>query len=284
MTATRLYRIAVVLQLLQLLLLFAAGHTMGLTGFKPPSPEGLAVPDAMDAVPFDLKGSKFTCGRFHRGFGLTVAVYLVFSLPYFFLAPALFSGLVVLCLAGAAWLVRGQGCSTGSAGDVGRGVRLRGDMPRRQVAEHDEQQAGCRGQREDEAERARRVLAIDDVRHHLQAEADDDEAGAGRDDRHHRAGAEARSEPQRQRCDDGEDRRARIPAEAEPRAHGRQHERAAAEGDDVAERRAERAHRTTCRAARVVMSASGRPGVLMPARRAPDGPRPTRAARARRSG
>jgi hypothetical protein len=32
------------------------------------------------------------------------------------------------------------------------------------------------------------------------------------------------------------------------------------------------------------MSASGRPGVLMPARRAPDGPRPTRAARARRSG
>ncbi len=38
MSPTLLYRIAAAL-----LLLFAAGHTLGFLAFKPPSPEGLAV-------------------------------------------------------------------------------------------------------------------------------------------------------------------------------------------------------------------------------------------------
>ena len=135
MNATLLYRIAAVL-----LLLFAAGHTLGFLGFKPPSPEGLAVRDAMNNVVFQFKGSGYTYGNFYRGFGLTVTAYLLFSaylawhlgtlaasqpqaigilgwafaavqlaclvlsVMYFFPVPALFSGAVVLCLAWAAWL------------------------------------------------------------------------------------------------------------------------------------------------------------------------------------
>src|SRR5262252_3464241 len=74
MNATLLYRIAAVL-----LLLFAIGHTYGFLGFKPPSPEGVAVRDAMNSVSIQFKGTNFTYGNFYRGFGLTVTVYLLFA-------------------------------------------------------------------------------------------------------------------------------------------------------------------------------------------------------------
>jgi hypothetical protein len=137
MSATLLYRIAAVL-----LILFAAGHTFGFLAFRPPSQEGLAVRDAMNNVAFQFKGSSYTYGNFYKGFGLTVTVYLLFScflawhlgnvassqpqsigllgwifaatqltclilsVMYFFLLPALLSGVVVLCLAWAAWLAQ----------------------------------------------------------------------------------------------------------------------------------------------------------------------------------
>jgi hypothetical protein len=47
MKATVLYRIAS-----GLLVLFAVGHTLGFLNFKPPSPEGLAVREAMNNVHF----------------------------------------------------------------------------------------------------------------------------------------------------------------------------------------------------------------------------------------
>jgi hypothetical protein len=59
MNATLLYRIASVL-----LALFAAGHTVGFLKFKPPTPEALAVRDAMRNVHFPVGGSQFT----YRGF------------------------------------------------------------------------------------------------------------------------------------------------------------------------------------------------------------------------
>ena len=140
MNATLLYRVAAVL-----LVLFAAGHTVGFLGFKPASAEALGVRDAMESVQFDFKGSMYTYGRFYRGFGLMVTAYLLFSaflawhlsglaalrpqsigalgwafvavqlaclvlsLKYFFPLPALISAVVVACLAWAAWLVRSAG-------------------------------------------------------------------------------------------------------------------------------------------------------------------------------
>lgn len=74
MSATLLYCIAAVL-----LLLFAVGHTVGFMGFKPASPEGLAVRDAMNSVRFEFKGASHSYGGFYTGFGLTVTAYLVFS-------------------------------------------------------------------------------------------------------------------------------------------------------------------------------------------------------------
>jgi hypothetical protein len=139
MSPTLLYRIAAAL-----LLLFAAGHTLGFLAFKPPSPEGLAVRDAMNSVLFEFKGSNYSYGGFYKGFGLTVTAYLLFSaflawhlgwlastspqsigalawvfaavqlaclvlsLLYFFLVPALFSGVLVIALTWAAWLLRGE--------------------------------------------------------------------------------------------------------------------------------------------------------------------------------
>jgi len=47
MNATLLYRIASVL-----LILFAAGHTIGFLNFTPPTAEGIAVRDAMQNVQF----------------------------------------------------------------------------------------------------------------------------------------------------------------------------------------------------------------------------------------
>ncbi len=140
MNATLLYRVAAVL-----LVLFAGGHTLGFMGFKPPTAEGLAVRDAMASVHFKFQGASHSYGKFYTGFGLTVTAYLLFSaflawylgdlaasqpqsigplawafvavqlaclglsFAYFFLLPALFSGVVVICLAWAAWLLRGTG-------------------------------------------------------------------------------------------------------------------------------------------------------------------------------
>src|SRR5262249_55306937 len=69
-----LYRIAAVL-----FGVFAAGHTIGFLKFRPPTPEGLAVFDAMNHVQFEVKGSKFTYGAFYTGFGLFATLYLLFS-------------------------------------------------------------------------------------------------------------------------------------------------------------------------------------------------------------
>lgn len=74
MTATWLYRIAAVV-----LLLFAAGHTFGFLNFKPPTPEGIAVRDAMDNVRFTLGSRSYTYGDFYRGFGLFCTAYLLFA-------------------------------------------------------------------------------------------------------------------------------------------------------------------------------------------------------------
>ena len=140
MSATLLYRIAAVL-----LVLFAVGHTVGFLGFKPASADGLAVRDAMRTVQFEFKGASYSYGNFYLGFGLTITAYLLFSaflawhlgsvaatspqsigalawafaalqlacvglsIAYFFLLPALLSGLVVVCLGWAAWLLRGAG-------------------------------------------------------------------------------------------------------------------------------------------------------------------------------
>ena len=137
MNATLLFRIAA-----GLLVLFAVGHTLGFLGFKPATAEGLAVRDAMNAVQFEFKGAYYSYGRFYTGFGLTITAYLLFSaflawhlgalaasqpqsigalawafvavqlaclalsVTYFFLLPALLSGVVVICLAWAAWLLR----------------------------------------------------------------------------------------------------------------------------------------------------------------------------------
>jgi hypothetical protein len=74
MKAAVLYRIASVL-----LVLFAAGHTVGFLRFNPPSAEGQAVYESMNQVHFQVKGSSFSYGGFYRGFGLFVTVYLLFS-------------------------------------------------------------------------------------------------------------------------------------------------------------------------------------------------------------
>jgi len=74
MKATVLYKISSVV-----LILFAAGHTFGFLQFKPPSPEGLAVYEAMNTVHFEVGGSKFSYGNFYRGFGLSITVFMLFE-------------------------------------------------------------------------------------------------------------------------------------------------------------------------------------------------------------
>jgi hypothetical protein len=74
MKATVFYRIASVL-----LVLFAAGHTVGFLRFKSPSPEGRAVWDAMNNVHFQVRGASFSYGGFYIGFGLFVSAYLLFA-------------------------------------------------------------------------------------------------------------------------------------------------------------------------------------------------------------
>jgi len=136
MKATWLYRIAAIL-----LLLFAAGHTIGFLKFVPPTPEGQAVMAAMNNVRLQ-PGTVYTYGGFYRGFGLFATIYFLFaafvawhlgelarklpaaagSLPwiFFFLQlaglaltwkyfpppPAVFSALVTLCTGWAAVLMR----------------------------------------------------------------------------------------------------------------------------------------------------------------------------------
>jgi hypothetical protein len=137
MTATLLYRIACVL-----LLLFAIGHTVGFLKFVPPTPEGVAVRDAMDNVQFPFGSGKFTYGGFYRGFGLFCTAYLLFtaflawhlggmaqtnpqtivtlswvffalqlasialSWKYFFAPPIVFSALAAICTGWASWLIQ----------------------------------------------------------------------------------------------------------------------------------------------------------------------------------
>ena len=139
MKAVTLYRVASVL-----LVLFAAGHTVGFLKFKPPTAEGVAVRDAMNNVHFQVRGSSFSYGGFYTGFGLYITLYLLFSAflawhlgsvannspqaigalgwvfcavqvgslilswKYFSAAPAVFSAAVAICSGWAAWLVAGK--------------------------------------------------------------------------------------------------------------------------------------------------------------------------------
>ena len=134
MKATIFYRIAAVL-----LLLFAAGHTLG---FRKSDPKwGVdALVASMRSIRFDVQGSSRVYWDFYVGFGLFVTVFLLFSavlawqlggLPaetlalmrgtvwafalclaavtvlswrYFFIVPGVFSILVTVCLIAAAWL------------------------------------------------------------------------------------------------------------------------------------------------------------------------------------
>jgi len=137
MKATLLYRIASVL-----LILFAAGHTIGFLKFKPPTPEAAAVWDAMNNVHFQVGRASFSYGGFYIGFGLLATAYLLFSAflawhlgglaatnrqaigalgwaffmlqlaslalswSYFFLPPVVLSALVAACTGWAAWQVK----------------------------------------------------------------------------------------------------------------------------------------------------------------------------------
>lgn len=137
MSATLLYRIAAVL-----LILFAAAHTLGSLTFTPPTPEGVAVRDAMNNVHFKVRGSSYSYGNFYKGLAVCVTAYLLFlaflswrlggvaaktpeaigALGWMFCVlhlatlvvasvfisakPAITSALVALCLGLAAWRVR----------------------------------------------------------------------------------------------------------------------------------------------------------------------------------
>ncbi len=137
MNATLLYRIASVL-----LVLFAVGHTIGFLKFTPPTPEGVAVRDAMNNVHFQVRGSTYSYGGFYNGFGLAITFYVFFlaflawhlgdlagadpraigalgwiffilhvamlgvAKMYFAPLVAVFSGVIAACLGWAAWLVK----------------------------------------------------------------------------------------------------------------------------------------------------------------------------------
>src|SRR2546428_6338613 len=73
MKASLLFRIASVL-----LVLFALGHTFGFLHFKPPTPEGLAVRDAMNNVHFRVGGGSFRYGRLFIWSCLLVTAFLLF--------------------------------------------------------------------------------------------------------------------------------------------------------------------------------------------------------------
>ena len=73
MNARTLYRISAVV-----LVVFAAGHTVGFLRFRPPTPEGVAVFEAMNRTHFRVGHADFTYGSFYEGFGLFSSVYLLF--------------------------------------------------------------------------------------------------------------------------------------------------------------------------------------------------------------
>lgn len=139
MTATLLYRISAFV-----LVLFAAGHTLGFLKFKAPTPEGVAVQQAMDNVRFSLGGKSYTYGDFYRGLGLFCTANLLFaaflawhlgamaksspqaigalgwvffglqivgillSWSYFVPPPTIFSAVLAILTGWAAWLVAGK--------------------------------------------------------------------------------------------------------------------------------------------------------------------------------
>ncbi len=137
LNASTLYRIASIV-----LVLFAAGHTLGFLKFRAPTPEGLAVREAMAKVTFSVGGRTFSYERFYIGFGLFITASLLFSAfiswylsvlartnpevigslgwaffllqvaslvlswLFFFPITAVFSGLVAFCVGWAAWLIK----------------------------------------------------------------------------------------------------------------------------------------------------------------------------------
>jgi hypothetical protein len=74
MRATISFRIAAVL-----LLLFAAGHTLGFLPLRPPTAEAMAVRDAMAGVHFVIKGHTYSYGGFYQGFGFFITAFQLFS-------------------------------------------------------------------------------------------------------------------------------------------------------------------------------------------------------------
>ena len=134
MKAPILYRISSVL-----LLLFAAGHTLG---FRQTDPQwGVdSLIGSMKSIRFDVQGFSRTYWDFYAGFGFFVTVFLVFAAVlawqlgglapetlaqlrgpawalvicfvtvsiltwrYFFVAPIVFTMLITVCLTAAAWL------------------------------------------------------------------------------------------------------------------------------------------------------------------------------------
>jgi hypothetical protein len=129
-----LYRIASVL-----LMLFAAGHTLGFSKVQPQWGVDALI-GSMRTIHFDAQGFSRTYWDFYVGFGLFVSVFLLFaaflawqlgalkpdslalmrgtawglaicfvgittlSWRYFFIAPIVFSLLITACLLAAAWL------------------------------------------------------------------------------------------------------------------------------------------------------------------------------------
>ena len=135
MKAPVLYRIAAVL-----LVLFAAGHTVGFRQIDPRWGIDAAL-GALRSTHFDIQGLSRTYWDFYTGLGLFVTVFLLFaaalswqlgglsqetlksvrgatwsfaacfvavsflSWRYFFVVPLAFSGLITVCLLVASWLV-----------------------------------------------------------------------------------------------------------------------------------------------------------------------------------
>jgi hypothetical protein len=132
--ASTLYRIASVL-----ILLFAAGHTIGFLQIDPEWKVDAMI-GAMRSIHFDVFGSNRTYWDFYVGFGLFATVFLVFSavlawqlgglpsgtlaqmrgtawalvicfgalailnLRYFFIVPIVFSFAILACFVAAAWI------------------------------------------------------------------------------------------------------------------------------------------------------------------------------------
>lgn len=61
-----------------LLLVFAIGHTYGFLTFRPPTPDGQAVWQAMNATRMTVGRSSFSYAGFYIGFGLFVTVFMLF--------------------------------------------------------------------------------------------------------------------------------------------------------------------------------------------------------------